>query len=251
MQNSCGVLGKLVQKDKFGVKVYEADLNETESRKLGKERGRYITLNTSEIIHTSITARKFVSKILAEKICSFLLEKELILVVGLGNAFLVADNLGSLVIKDLLITHDMPSIARRDLADVSALITGVSGINGFPTSDLVKSVVNLLSPTQVIVIDTFVAHDSSRLGTSFQISNTGISAGAGLGRKSQSLNSAFLRVPVLSIGVPLMMNACDFGAEENFVITPKEIDILARNCAKILSRALNLSLYGKKYFDYV
>jgi len=245
-----GVIGTMISSLKYGIKVYEANLDEKLSKELGKEPGRYITINTNELIHTSFLARKLVCKVVASELSKFLLGTRL-LVVGLGNAFLVADSLSSVVIQNLLVTHNMPENIKKNLPDVCALITGVSGINGFATADLVKSVVNMVKPSQVIVIDAFIAHDSERLGRSFQISDSGITAGAGLGRKNQSLNNAFLNVPVVSIGVPLMMNVLDWGADENFVGTPKEIDILTRNCGKILSRALNLALYGKKYFDYV
>ncbi len=240
------VLGSLVFEGKYKVRVFEANLTDNESRKMKKEKGRYVSLNSSFLIHTSILAKQYVINILSEKIKTFLISKN-VLVVGLGNAFLIADSLGSRVIQDIVVTHDMPYSFRRGLADVSALISGVSGINGFPTARLVKSVVGLVKPDQVIVIDSFISHSLDRVGCSFQLSDTGITAGAGLGRKNQSLNSAFLGVPVLSIGVPLMMNARDFGADETYVVTPKEIDILSKNCAKILAKAINLALHGEKY----
>jgi len=243
------VIGELIMRGKYGVNVFCGQVSKSEESKLKKEAGRYVTVNCSPMIHTSHQALRYVSNILSKQISSFLISKT-VLVVGLGNAFMIADSLGSRVIQDLLVTHEMHDFVRSGLADVSALISGVSGINGFPTSNLVKSVVELIKPKQVIVIDTFTTQSVDRVGCSFQLSNTGITAGAGLGRKNQSLNSHFLGVPVLSVGVPLMLNVDTIGMKD-YVMAPKEIDILCKNCAKIVARALNFSLHGEKYLLYI
>ncbi len=245
------VLGDIVFRGAYGVVKYDGVVDSKSSVLLGKEMGRYTTINCSLIIHSSMRARKYVIKILADAIVGYLVTPKKVLVVGMGNAFMVADSLGSIVVKNLLTTHNWENLSDYDLSDVCGLITGVSGINGFDTSELVCSVVQTLHPSQVILVDTFMANDASRIGRSFQFSDTDIRAGGGLKSKNKIINKELLGVPTMSVGVPLMIDATAFGAEQNFTLTPKEIDIYNQNCGKMLAHALNLALHGKIYKNFL
>ena len=66
------------------------------------------------------------------------------------------------------------------------------------------------------------------------------------------INKETLGVDVLAIGVPLMIDAKELGIKlNNIIVTPKEIDIYVRNCAKVLSSAINEVVHTKKYKDYL
>ena len=249
-----GIMGELIFSGKYGVKKYFIDINsDTLSKQLSKRKGKYYTLNCSRLFCTSEPARKYITKQVVEIFSDFLQDiSGTVMVVGLGNAFLVADSLGAAVVKNILTTHNIPAEIRQDLGDVCALIPGVSGINGFATADIVQGAVNTVHPKCVIVIDALTAKDASRLGCSFQFSNTGVSPGAGIGNFNKDISRETLGVPVVAAGVPMMIDASSFGYEqEYFVVTPKEIDIYTQNCAKILSRALNEVLHGKEYKNYM
>lgn len=252
-----GVLGNLVFKGKYDTKRYFLDINNDKlSKQHGKEKGKYITLNTSHLFCTSEPARKYLTKQLVD-IFDFYVkkvekEKPTIMVVGLGNAFLVADSLGALVVKDLLATHNLPKEFLDELGDLCAIIPGVSGINGFATADIVLGVVKTIKPDIVIVLDALTAKEPARIGCSFQFSNTGISPGAGIGNKNKSINAQTLGTQVIALGVPMMINAFNLGAEyDNFIVTPKEVDIYTKNCAKVIARAINEVVHTKKYKDYL
>ncbi|MBR4270882.1 MAG: GPR endopeptidase [Clostridia bacterium] len=245
------LIGDIVFKGAYGVVKYEGVLDSQVASKMGKLAGRYSTLNCSLIIHSSIKARKYVTNLLAQTLITYLRYPIKVLVVGMGNAFMVADSLGSVVVKNLLTTHNWVDLINTGLGDVSGLITGVSGINGFDTSELVRCVVNMLQPNQVVLIDTFMAKDSSRIGCSFQLSDTGIRAGGGLNSGNKTIDKSLLGVPTICIGVPLMIDATAFGAEESFTLTPKEIDIYTTTCGKILAHALNFALHGKNYKNFL
>lgn len=252
-----GVLGELDFKGKYNVKRYYCNIeNEQQSKKYNKAIGKYYTLNSSLIFCTSEPARKYLINQLVDifKFYFAILNKAkpTVLVVGLGNAFLVSDSLGAMIVKNLLTTHNLPKEYKQELGDLCALIPGVSGINGFATFDIIKGCVSFIKPDLVIVVDALTAKEPSRIGCSFQFSNTGISPGAGIGNKNKMINKETLGVDVLAIGVPMMIDAKELGIKlNNFIVTPKEIDIYVRNCAKVLSSAINEVVHTKKYKDYL
>lgn len=248
-----GVLGECVFSGRYGTKIFEIDINtDAKAREYGKARGRYTTLNCSRAFCTSAPARKYLENRLFCILDKYINARGTVLVVGLGNAFLVADSLGAGVVKGLFATHNIPSALRDDLGDLCALIPGVSGINGFGTFDVVSGVVKTLKPDIVIIVDALTARNPNRIGCSFQFSDTGISPGGGVGNKNKPLNRDTLGVPVVAIGVPMMINAAEFGYDkDDFLAVPKEIDFYASSCARVLSRAINLVVHGKNYKNYL
>ena len=254
-----GILGEVSYTGKYGLKIFDMNLEDEQlARRLGKENGIYKTVNIDKIIHTSHLAREYLINVLVDAIEFFIKEVDKkepsILVVGLGNAFLLADSLGAKVVTNLLITHNLPKAIKRGLGDLSALIPGVSGLNGISTYNIVKSVVDTEKPDIIIVIDALTAKNYERLGCSFQFSNTSVSPGAGVGNVNRKLSKYNLGVDVIAVGVPLMINAKNFAdlAElPNLVVTPKEIDIYVNTCAKVLAKALNIAIHGKKYKFFI
>lgn len=252
-----GVLGSVTKKGSFGLKIFEANINTPLlSKKFGKAMGRYVTVNISPTMHSYHKARVYLQKQLALVLDSFCDKKKgtTFLVVGLGNAFVVSDSIGSQVVKNLFATHNIISVDDFELGDMACLIPGVSGINGIYTFDLVKSAINIVQPNVVIVIDALTAKNYHRLGNSFQFSNAGITPGGGVGNKNTPLCKRTLGVEVISIGVPMMINARNFSQLEelpNIVLTPKEIDIFTATCAKILSKVINTFVHGDNYKNFM
>lgn len=254
-----GVLGRVERTGSFGAKIFRAEIvNDEQAKFYNKAKGRYSTLNINPIIHTYHKARHYAGRLLASELMLFLPQNLqlnfTILVVGLGNAFVLADSLGANVIKNLLPTHNMPTKMRQDLGDLACFIPGVSGMNGIPTFDMVHSVVANLRPKLLIIIDALTARNYERLGCSFQISNNSITPGAGVGNKNRVLDKEGLGVDIVTIGVPMMINARNFADLEdlpNIVLTPKEIDFYTQTCSQIVASAINLSVHGKNYLKYL
>ena len=108
-----GVLGKVEKRGSFGAKIFRAEISTDEdSRRLCKAKGRYSTLNISPIIHTYHNARRYAANLLSSEILRYFpngkFARPTVLVVGLGNAFVISDSLGAEVIKNLLPTHSLP-----------------------------------------------------------------------------------------------------------------------------------------------
>ncbi len=253
-----GVLGRVEMRGSFGARIFRAEISPEQASKLHKSQGRYSTLNISPIIHTYHKARHYAGNLLASEILRYLkvlnFSRPSVLVVGLGNAFVMADSLGAEVVKNLLPTHSIPAKLREDLGDLACLIPGVSGLNGIATHEIVTSVAREIRPQIVILIDSLTAKNHERLGCSFQISDTSITPGGGVGSKNRPLDKASLGAPVITIGVPLMISAQNFGELANLpdlILTPKEIDFFTKNCAQIISNAINLAVHGKNYRKFI
>ena len=124
-----------------------------------------------------------------------------ILAVGLGNRELTVDSLGPRVIDNLFMTH------HREGEGLCGLAPGVMAQTGMETADIVKGVAGQTKPDVVIAVDALAARSASRLGTTIQLTDTGITPGSGVGNHRNSLTKESLGIPVIAIGVPMVIKA--------------------------------------------
>ena len=86
-----------------------------------------------------------------------------------------------------------------------------------------------------------------------QISNTGIAPGGGVGNTRNEISQKTLGVPVISVGVPTVVDANTlindiaendivYNGAKQMIVTPKEIDLLIARSSRLISHAINLSL---------
>ena len=117
----------------------------------------------------------------------------------------------------------------------------------------------------MIVIDAMAARSLERLGKTVQISTAGIAPGAGVGNRRPQIDQALLGVPVISVGVPTVVDAAtvavDLLGEEHVTddekeklremvspngaamfVTPREIDLLIQRGARMIGMAINAAL---------
>ena len=253
-----GVFGQVTKRGVFGLKIFEANVDSIKKARIyQKDLGRYTTVNISPIIHSYHKARVYLVRILVEVLQSYVAEfrkkPSTFLAVGLGNAFLVSDSLGAGVIKNLWATHNVQEAIREGLGDLACLIPGVSGLNGVETVELVRGAVSVVKPDVVMIIDALTARNYERLGCSFQFSNSSMTPGGGVGGKNKPLSYHSLGVPIISIGVPMMINAKNFTQLDNLpniILTPKEVDIFTHTASKVLSRAINIVVHGEKHKNF-
>ncbi len=111
-------------------------------------------------------------------------------------------------------------------------------------------------PAAVVVIDALASKSIDRLGTTVQISNTGIAPGAGVQNKRKEVNQHTLGMPVIAIGVPTVVDMSTIAHElsgegqnpllsakgETMMVTPREIDVIIEKSARTLSLAINKAL---------
>lgn len=254
------------KKDDFGVSRIDISPREAKIRRLSA--GRYISVESDSVAHGDKAKYTDIAIRLAGCIREVLPKgcKDY-LVVGLGNATLTADSLGSKVLDRLIVTRHLKSVGdkmRKGMSKVCILRPGVLGATGVESFDIIKSVVDRLNPKCVIVVDSLAAAEYGRLATIFQVSDAGLTPGSGVGNRRHELSRETLGCPVVTIGVPLVVYASTIVAgiidrisdkckEEmhesitdslvNHIVTPKDIDFIVSECADVAALALNIALH--------
>jgi len=234
--------------------------NDDAAQKLGRAKGTYITIELPAV-SGSVDPSDDVTHLLAEELAALLPKQGAVLVVGLGNEDITPDALGPQAAHQIFATRHIPDqVAKQTgldgLRPVAAVVPGVLGQTGIETSEIVRSIVRDLQPSAVIVIDAFASRSLERLGRTVQLADSGISPGSGVLNSRQELSQTSLGVPVVSIGIPTVVDgatlACDLlGCEEELkiapeartmMVTPRDIDAIIKRGAKHLSLAINCAL---------
>lgn len=194
-------------------------LNENGATALSKEIGKYITMEIKDIKYLEEKDKNKIINTLSNEIKNLIGEDKTksILVVGLGNIYVTPDSLGPKVVQTVDITRHLINFAKDlvepDTRSVSALSPGVLGTTGIETSEIITSVCNEVKPDIVIAIDSLASSSINRLGTTIQLSNTGITPGAGVRNKREGINENTLNVPVIAIGVPTVVDMATITSE--------------------------------------
>lgn len=236
-------------------------LNNEGADAVGKPVGRYVTVEVAPFAkHTQFIDESLSA--LSEEIRRIIPEKGSVLVAGLGNMKITPDALGpkcaSMIFATRHITGELlKSTGLSGLRSVAAFSAGVLGETGAESGEMIKGVVQTLKPDLVITVDALAARNVSRLGTTVQMCNTGIVPGSGVGNARQEISEKTLGVPVVSIGVPTVVDAatlvidCAGGCDDeealceqtgNMMVTPREVDLMIERASKLTALALNCAL---------
>ena len=284
---------KLTEKDGFydktteqdGIKIREVRiLNEDAAGKIGKPVGKYITVDFGSALDEEPVFRS-ATEIIAEKIRSLVGDNtdKNVLVVGLGNSDLTSDAIGPETLSGVIVTRHLkehlPEVYNTlNLRDISALTPGVLGSTGIETADIVKAVAEKIKPSVIVAIDALASRRAERVCSTVQMSDSGISPGSGVGNHRHELSLKTMGVPVISIGVPTVIDTAtlvydafeslcnssepqtgvlDKGSVSysavrnalgemslNTIVTPRDIDVLVRKASRLLSFSLNMALHG-------
>jgi spore protease len=263
-----------------GVQITEVRVeNEAGARLIGKPEGHYITLECEGVRRRDPDARTAVGSLLGEEIARLLPDSadSPVLVVGLGNRMITPDALGPLTVDGTLVTRhlyrELPHLTDKRMSPVCAVAPGVMGVTGIETMEMVRSIVQEIRPRAVIAIDSLAARSTGRVGSTVQLTDTGIQPGSGVGNHRSALTEETLGVPVLALGVPMVVyaatiardafellageddspeqdEALDQMAEEllagsmgEMIVTPREVDALVEDAATMLACGINRALH--------
>ena len=238
--------------------------NEHAKQVLGKEIGIYITVELPSLTD-NVSATDGRLQTIGKEIRRLLPVNGLLLVAGLGNEAVTPDSLGPKTASRVLATrHLTGEIARATglerLRPVAVMRTGVTGQTGIETGEYLLSIVKRIRPNAVIAIDALASRRLERLGCTLQISDTGISPGAGVGNHRTRINHETLGVPVIAIGVPTVVDVqtlandllgSDFKSDtiarlapkgRRMVVIPDEIDLLTERAARLIGFSLNAAM---------
>lgn len=255
-------------------------------RAIGKKRGIYVTLEAPSLAQGDAHLDEGCSKALADEIRHMAGDaiNGNVLVVGLGNRMVTPDALGPAVCDSVFVTRHMHEYAPDEIderiGNVSAIAPGVLGITGIETGEIIGGVVEYLKPSLVIAVDSLASRALERVRTTLQVADTGIAPGAGIGNKRKAIDKETLGVPVLAVGVPLVVYASTIAQElmetalqqapidlrmndklqkvmaslndvdgADLIVTPKEIDKVVQDLARIIADALNIALHKNLTID--
>ncbi|MBR2471950.1 MAG: GPR endopeptidase, partial [Clostridia bacterium] len=272
------------------VKVTVVDVtNENGKRAIGKSIGTYITIEAKTLKHLTDYERENIEDIFGQKLRKLLEEKgvgggDTVLVAGLGNNSITPDALGPQTVEKLDVTRHimeyMPDAVIDGTRPVCAIAPGVLGNTGIETIEIIKGVVEKIKPAAVIAIDALASRSTARVGTTIQISDTGIEPGAGVGNRRKGITEETLDIPVIAVGVPTVIDAAtiaddaveqvisaikkegigeyfsQFDDDErykmirsamdetaNMMVTPKEVDTIITDVSAVLAGGINKGLH--------
>ena len=226
------------------VRIY----SEEGERQIGRPMGHYDTLNTGKmemLLEDDVfDATEAVSKKLCERMDELSVIPDRLLVVGLGNRSLTPDATGPKTadyVKPTLHIRDFDEEMFESLgcSEIAVLCPGVMAQSGMESADIIRSVSNKIHPDVIIAIDSIATASPERLGSTVQISDTGLFPGSGIGNIRSSLSQNTLGVPIISIGVPTVIDSRIFGSEESMMVVPKDIDEITSVAARIIGGAIN------------
>ena len=177
-------------------------------------------------------------------------------------------------INDIL--DSLPDDVSARMASVCAAAPGVLGVTGLETAEVLRGMAEHVQPDAVIAVDALAARSSSRICSTIQIADTGISPGSGVGNHQKALTRETLGAPVIAVGVPMVVYAstiasdamsdmirADGGTEADeekvaacvervvserlgdLIVTPREVDALVERMAGIVAEGINLALHPR------
>lgn len=242
---------------------------------MGRPQGTYITIEAPNLSVPDEVYHREVSEELARHLRQLIdLKKEKsILVVGLGNQAITSDSLGPHVVENMRMTrhiireYGLKGMGEEKMHRTSGLVPGVMAQTGMETSEIVRGVVEETKPDVVIAVDALAARSTKRLNRTIQITDTGINPGSGVGNHRIGLSEDNLKVKVIGIGVPTVVDAAtivhdsmahllealDEAEQKEFLeemisphlhsmfVTPKDVDETVKYLSFTISEGLNMA----------
>lgn len=207
--------GVIVDKDTINdTKVTKVTIkNEDGAKKLGKPVGNYITIDIPDYTVYDGEIMENVSEVVGKTMKALvnMTQDKTALVVGLGNWKVTPDALGPKVVEKIMVTRHlkdvMPEAIDDSIIPVCAISPGVLGITGIETGDVIKALVEKIKPDLVVCVDALASRRIDRVNKTIQISDTGISPGAGVGNHRMKINEETLGIKVVAVGVPTVVDA--------------------------------------------
>ena len=274
---------------------------ENAAKAMGRPRGTYVTIEAPEMIEEDAGYHRDISVELAQILRQMVAQYESkvsddlkegmdvsVLIAGLGNREVTPDALGPKVVDNLFITrHIMNEFGKYAFSDektskISGIVPGVMAQTGMECVEILRGIVKETEPDFIITVDALAARNVKRLNRTIQLTDTGITPGSGIGNHRNALNKESLGIPVISLGVPTVVNAATIVADamndlieaeasshadlkkldeherqelarellspqlNGLFVTPKNIDDSIKSLSYLISEGLNIALLGNK-----
>lgn len=257
-----GVSAEERQRDGFPVSAVAIHSPEG-AKALGKPEGVYITIELDGLLRREEGAFQRAVGAVAAELRPLLPPDGPALVMGLGSRTVTPDLIGPLAVDNLLVTrHLVEQIPEHfgHLRPVAAAAPGVLASTGMESSLIAQALSGELRPACVVAVDALASRSLDRLCRTVQLSDTGVIPGSGVGNHRRPLNRETLGAPVLTVGVPTVVDGAtlaldlleraghtgtdrgDLPGGEEFFVTPREVDQRVADMGKVLGYAVSLAL---------
>lgn len=234
-------------------------LNREGAQTLGKPVGTYVTLELEQGLLREPEGFSRAAVRLGRELSRLIPSRGAVLVAGLGNGAVTPDALGPRTLEHLVVTRHLQGYLPQ-LRPVSAVAPGVLGTTGLESVEIIRGVVERAAPCCVVVVDALASCTLSRLCTTVQLTDTGITPGSGVGNRRAAFDRETLGVPVVAVGVPTVVDArtllMDFvekngentekilsKCDKSMVVMPKDIDARVGRMARLLGYGISLGLH--------
>lgn len=219
-------------------------LTKEQGKMIHKKEGFYTTIEFVDI--TDYEKREKVKETFIEELkklfekCS-IKEDDTCFVLGLGNKNSTPDALGPMSIDNIIVTNHLFQLGsvENGFRPVCALAPGVMGTTGIETLELLKSIVNTVKPNFVIAIDALASQSVERLNKTIQMTNTGIHPGSGIGNNRKEISFETLKIPVIAIGVPTVVDAVTI-VSDTIRYMYKHVSYMKENMNKPINKLIGI-----------
>lgn len=285
-----GVSEKITQRN--NLKITEITiLNQQGEQAMNRPQGSYITIDAPNLSlgtenldrEEGVKLREDCAAALRDILLTLLPPGDApILIVGLGNPKITADALGPEVTDLTMATRHLflylADHMEEGFGNTAILAPNVMGHTGLEAAESVQAIVSSINAKAVIAVDALAAASVARVGSSLQITDTGITPGGGLGNIRAALNKESIGVPVIAIGVPTVIslgailgaaieNAQELleesntavplkedtaaeivgralaGQHEDYAVTPKDVDEMVEILGEVITLGIHLAAH--------
>ncbi len=227
-----------------GIKATDVTLGSKSGKLIGKPKGRYITLHceNEDKIRLGCALAHCIKELLQPS-----MSWEKVMVAGLGNERVTPDSLGARTVRRIPATAHLAAtdeFKELGLRPVVVIETGVMGQTGLESADCLNFVAKNVLPAAVIAIDSLACGDFSRLGSTIQITDSGIAPGSGVGGSRRPLNKEVIGSKVIAVGVPTVTDLDSVTDQVNYpmMVTPRDIDGVISRYSEIIAMGVNSAL---------
>lgn len=246
-------------------------LNKNGAEAIGKPVGTYITIEAPDMTMEDDGYHREISIVMAEQLKKIIIDTynwnerlPKILIAGLGNSSSTPDALGPMVISNLMITRHIVEFCGYEeiegaFAITSAIVPGVMAQTGMESSEIIQAIIKKTKPDLLLVIDALAARNIDRLNSTIQISDTGIWPGSGVGNNRMAIDKKNMGIPVISIGVPTVVDAATLVYDaikkintsdsanvaldfKQMFVTSKDVDAIVKRLSYTISEGINICM---------
>lgn len=221
----------------------------------------HTALSGTDRYHTVVTGKLWTSppddRRRCVRLCAALLTEYLhragvcrdarILFAGIGNPALASDAVGPKTCDRIAVTRGDSLLTGLGFPEIAAVRPGVPGRTGLDTAEQIFLLAEHMHADVIVTADALAAKSRERLQTVIQITDAGMTPGAGLSRGGSPVTRETMHRPVISVGVPMVIRADlldDSLAGEPMFVTRAEADAAADCYAGVIAGAVNLALSG-------